>query len=313
MTLSQPASGNSSIDAPQEAPALLTSTSSRDSRSDSPRASASMPSMSETSAGMAMHVPPYSSARRAAVAVADVDLARADVDLGAVRQEAGRDHLADAAGPTGHEHHLPPHGEEVVGRQAVHSDPPRSSGRGAGSASWPRAREVSVMPAPTSECASNPTRGPPGSAFEELIGERRRGAGEPPVDERVPQRALADRPQLDQHGRVPVEVRDGEEPRESAARTASFSPRSSTVTARIGPSGGVSSPNRLMSALLNGRSQANTLPVDRPRAVAVALPLDHLGQLDRDPGRLVEGRPSWCALSCRPRRRGRGRGRGRGW
>src|SRR5580700_7889665 len=45
-----------------------------------------------------------------------------------------------------------------------------------------------------------------------------------------------------------------------AARTASFSPRSSTRTARIGPSGGVWSPNRLMSALLNGRSHANALP-----------------------------------------------------
>ena len=45
-----------------------------------------------------------------------------------------------------------------------------------------------------------------------------------------------------------------------AARTASFSPRSSTRTARIGPSGGVTSPKRLMSALLNGRSHANALP-----------------------------------------------------
>src|SRR5689334_19701374 len=41
---------------------------------------------------------------------------------------------------------------------------------------------------------------------------------------------------------------------------ASFSPRSVTRTARTGPSGGVSSPNRLMSALLNGRSHANALP-----------------------------------------------------
>src|SRR4051812_37242739 len=45
-----------------------------------------------------------------------------------------------------------------------------------------------------------------------------------------------------------------------AASTASFSSRSATRTARIGPSGGVASPNRLMSALLNGRSQANALP-----------------------------------------------------
>jgi hypothetical protein len=44
------------------------------------------------------------------------------------------------------------------------------------------------------------------------------------------------------------------------ASTASFSAKSSTDTARIGPSGGVSSPKRLMSAFENGRSQANCLP-----------------------------------------------------
>src|SRR5215470_11849726 len=45
-----------------------------------------------------------------------------------------------------------------------------------------------------------------------------------------------------------------------AASTASFSLRSSTRTARIGPSGGAWSPNRRRSALLNGRSHANALP-----------------------------------------------------
>src|SRR5688572_20501402 len=45
-----------------------------------------------------------------------------------------------------------------------------------------------------------------------------------------------------------------------AASAASFSPRSSTRTARIGPSGGAASPNRLRSALLNGRSHAKALP-----------------------------------------------------
>src|SRR5215467_5538918 len=45
-----------------------------------------------------------------------------------------------------------------------------------------------------------------------------------------------------------------------AASTASFPLRSSTRTARIGPSGGVWSPNRRRSALLNGRSHANALP-----------------------------------------------------
>jgi hypothetical protein len=45
-----------------------------------------------------------------------------------------------------------------------------------------------------------------------------------------------------------------------AARTASLSCRSAVRTARIGPSGGVWSPNRFRSALLNGRSQAKALP-----------------------------------------------------
>src|ERR1700684_3920369 len=45
-----------------------------------------------------------------------------------------------------------------------------------------------------------------------------------------------------------------------AARIASFSARSAVRTARIGPAGGAWSPNRLRSALLNGRSQANALP-----------------------------------------------------
>src|SRR3954447_17994245 len=45
----------------------------------------------------------------------------------------------------------------------------------------------------------------------------------------------------------------------AAASTASFSPRSATRTATMGPSGGGVSPNRRMSALLKGRSHANPL------------------------------------------------------
>ena len=41
---------------------------------------------------------------------------------------------------------------------------------------------------------------------------------------------------------------------------ASFSAWSAMRIARIGPWGGCSSPKRFMSALLNGRSQANALP-----------------------------------------------------
>src|SRR5687767_3261079 len=50
-------------------------------------------------------------------------------------------------------------------------------------------------------------------------------------------------------------------PRGAMARSASLASRFSTRTARISPAGGVSSPNRLRSALLKGRSQAkNFLP-----------------------------------------------------
>src|SRR5579859_3503351 len=47
---------------------------------------------------------------------------------------------------------------------------------------------------------------------------------------------------------------------EEVARTASFSARFATRTARIGPSGGVVVPKRLRSALVNGRSQAKAFP-----------------------------------------------------
>src|SRR4051794_15382829 len=57
-----------------------------------------------------------------------------------------------------------------------------------------------------------------------------------------------------------------------ASRTASFSCMSSTLTARMAPSGGVSSPNRLMSALLNGRSHANAFPLTNQVRLAKRVP-----------------------------------------
>src|SRR5436305_847354 len=81
--------------------------------------------------------------------------------------------------------------------------------------------------------------------------------------------------------------------------TASFSCMSSTLTARIGPSGGVSSPKRLTSALLNGRSHAKPLPrtnqVRRPwrnpsvtsgRARAIAAASSNVAGTGRDGSRL---------------------------
>ena len=51
------------------------------------------------------------------------------------------------------------------------------------------------------------------SAVEEAVGQRGRSFGQPGIDDRVAQGPLADPLQLDEHGRVAVEVRDGEEAR----------------------------------------------------------------------------------------------------
>ena len=61
MTLSQPISGYVSIGSPQATPALLIKISSLSSFALIASARASMPSTLETSAGMDMHSPPYSS------------------------------------------------------------------------------------------------------------------------------------------------------------------------------------------------------------------------------------------------------------
>jgi len=68
ITLSHPSSGNSSMGAPQVAPALFTRMSRRDSRPASASARAVTPSRLETSAGRATQSPPYSFARALAVA-----------------------------------------------------------------------------------------------------------------------------------------------------------------------------------------------------------------------------------------------------
>ena len=98
------------------------------------------------------------------------------------------------------------------------------------------------------------------SALEELIGELRRGAGQPGIGDRFSQGALADLVQVDEHRGKAVEVGNGEDALDPRSEDGFLSPRSATLTARIGPSGGEASPNRLMSALLNARSQAKFLP-----------------------------------------------------
>ena len=63
-----------------------------------------------------------------------------------------------------------------------------------------------------------------------------------------------------------------------------------------------------MSALLNGRSQAKTLPADRPRAVPVALALGDLRQVQRHPGGLVETHHARHRTAAHSRRSGGRRG-----
>lgn len=70
-------------------------------------------------------------------------------------------------------------------------------------------------------------------------------------------RACAER---DQHGGVAVEGGIVTKPGRAIASNASLASRFSTVTARISPAGGVSSPNHTRSALLNGRRHATPLP-----------------------------------------------------
>ena len=76
-----------------------------------------------------------------------------------------------------------------------------------------------------------------------------------------------------------------------AAMMASFSARSAVRMARIGPPGGGSAPYRLMSALLNGRSQANALPpTSQVWLAAVFLhAFSYLGQDQCHPGHVIEG------------------------
>ena len=99
-----------------------------------------------------------------------------------------------------------------------------------------------------------------GLPVEEAVGQRG-GALDSQASTTASRRArLPTRSELDSTAGYPSKCGMVKKPGWAAASTTSFSSRSSTHTARIGPSGGVASPKRLRSALLNGRSQANALP-----------------------------------------------------
>jgi hypothetical protein len=73
---------------------------------------------------------------------------------------------------------------------------------------------------------------------------------QPGVCDRFSQCPLGDVLQLDENGRVAIEVRNREAGSGLRGEHRSFSPRSATRTARIGPSSGAASPNRLISVPL---------------------------------------------------------------
>ena len=99
----------------------------------------------------------------------------------------------------------------------------------------------------------------------------RRRRGQPAVDDGFSKRLLRNLLQLDQDGGVSVEMRDREE-RGGMRSQRGLLAEVQDTNGKDGPSGGVSSPNRLISALLNGRSQAIALPEtdhDRPLSASV--------------------------------------------
>ena len=116
---------------------------------------------------------------------------------------------------------------------------------------------------------------------------------QPAVDDRLPQRPLRDRLQLDEHGGVPVEVRDREEGLGLRRRAPPPSRRGPRPSPRgSGRRAASASPKRRMSALLNGRSHAKALPATNQVRCAVALALGDLGQVQRHPRRPRRRSPS---------------------
>jgi hypothetical protein len=93
-----------------------------------------------------------------------------------------------------------------------------------------------------------------------LVGQGARGAGQPAVGERVPERFGADLPQLDEHGTIPVEVRDREKGVGARGEDGFFVVQVRGADGEDRSLGRVWSPNRFRSALLNGRSHAKALP-----------------------------------------------------
>lgn len=129
-----------------------------------------------------------------------------------------------------------------------------------------------------------------GVSLDVLVGQRSWRAGQPTIDEGFTQRSLGDPVQLDEHGGVAVEVRDGEE------RLGLGGEHRLLLAEVLDPDGedrtvrwrGMAEPPdvRLGERPFPGEGLAG----DGPRAVAVALALGDLGQIECHPGRLVDRR-----------------------
>src|SRR5260221_3204720 len=117
------------------------------------------------------------------------------------------------------------------------------------------------------------------SALQVVVGEFRRGAGQPAVDDCLAQGAFADLLELDQHRGVAVEVRDREEALPFGRKHGFLLAEVVDAHREDGPSGGRRIAEPLDVGLAERALPCERLAGDRPRAVVVALALGDAGQL----------------------------------
>ncbi len=80
------------------------------------------------------------------------------------------------------------------------------------------------------------------------------------MDDHVPKIGLRGCVELDEHGRIPIEMGNREEPRHTGAERRLLGREVDDADGENGAVRGRSGPNLRTSALLNGRSQANAFP-----------------------------------------------------
>src|SRR5262245_6274111 len=144
------------------------------------------------------------------------------------------------------------------------------------------------MPASATSRSGGPI--PLRASLEVAVRERWWRTGEPGVDERLPQRLRGDLPELDEHGRVPVEVRDREErPRlrreHGLLLTEILDPDREDRAVRWSH---IAEP--LEVGLAERPLPRECLTAHGPGPLTVALAFDGLGQRQGQPGHVVEAR-----------------------